>query len=139
MKRPAQTGWARARTAGKAHTSCVARGLANGALALCLLSAVLAVTVAPSSAAVRLCEPSVSSGPVEAATEKAARAGALASWTSKASAHGVGYASWRLAARKFIKCLPVERGGFTCLARAAPCTIEQAPARRHLRQKRIGV
>jgi hypothetical protein len=93
-----------------------------------------------SRAAVRLCEAPVSSGSVKGATESAARRGALAAWKAEAFVkHGERYTAWRLAVEKVLKCLPGKTGGFECLARAAPCTIEQAPARRELRKKRIGV
>ncbi len=90
-------------------------------------------------AAVRLCKPMETSGLVTGETELAARKLALDGWKAKALAHGEEYASWRLAADKFLECLPVKAGGFECIARAAPCTIEQAPARRELRSKRLGI
>lgn len=90
-------------------------------------------------AAVRSCEPHVSSGLVTGTSEDTARAAALAVWKSKALAHGKEYGSWRLAAEKTLACLPRSDGSFECLARAAPCTIEQAPDRRELRKNRIGI
>jgi hypothetical protein len=90
-------------------------------------------------AAVRICEPHVSSGLVTGTSEDTARAAALAVWKSKALAHGEEYGSWRLAAEKTLACLPRSDGAFECLARAAPCTIEQAPDRRELRKNRIGI
>lgn len=111
-------------------------GNAVGAVALAVASA---IAYAPAEAAVRLCEAPVSSGPVIGATEQEARKKALDSWKLKALQHGEPYASWRLAASKLFTCLPREQGGFECLARGAPCTIEQAPDRRELRQKRLGV
>ena len=105
-----------------------------------LLVAVLLTVAQSSDAAVRLCEAPVSSGPVKGATEKEARAAALAAWKAKTLAqHGERYAGWRIAVSKILKCLPDKQGGVDCLARATPCTIEQAPARRELRQKRLGV
>lgn len=109
--------------------------IAAGALAALLAAGGLA----PAAAAVRLCKEPVSSGPVAGTTETAARAAALAIWKAKALAHGEPYASWRLAAGKLLECLPRKEGGYECLARGAPCTIEQAPGRRHLRQKRLGI
>jgi hypothetical protein len=90
-------------------------------------------------AAVRLCEASVSSGPVTGTDEQTARAAALALWKSKALEHGEPYSSWRIAADKLLKCLPRDGGGYECLATARPCTIEQAPDRRELRKNRIGI
>ncbi len=69
----------------------------------------------------------------------ATRKAALDGWKAKALAHGEQYASWRLAADKFLECLPRKGGGYECIARAAPCTIDQAPARRELRSKRLGI
>lgn len=111
-------------------------------IAQALLFAVAPLPAPQSShAAVRLCEEPVSSGPVKGATEKEARAAALAAWQEKTRAgHGERYTSWRLADGKLLTCLPGKTGGgFECLARGAPCTIEQAPDRRELRQKRIGI
>ena len=92
----------------------------------------------PGHAAVRLCEP-VASALADGPTEKEARKAALAAWRAKALQHGEAYASWRIASGKLLKCLPRSAGGFECVARAEPCTIEQAPDRRELRRKRIGV
>ena len=91
------------------------------------------------TAAVRLCENAVSSGPVVGTTEKAGRKAALAIWKSRALVYGEPYASWRIAADKILKCFSREAGGYECLASARPCTIEQAPGRRELRQKRLGI
>jgi hypothetical protein len=93
----------------------------------------------PGYAAVRLCEQPASSGIAPGATEKEARKAALSAWRAQALQHGEAYASWRLAAGKLLKCLPTKSGGYECVARASPCTIEQAPDRRELRRKRIGV
>lgn len=90
-------------------------------------------------AAVRLCEPHVSSGLVTGTSEQTAKAAALAVWKSKAIEHGEDYGSWRLAAEKTLKCLPRGDGTFECLATAAPCVIEQAPDRREMRKKRLGI
>lgn len=91
------------------------------------------------SAAVRLCEAPVSSGIVTGTSEDTAKASALAIWKSKALKHGEGYDSWRLATEKTLKCLPRGDRMFECIASAAPCIIEQAPDRRHLREKRMGI
>jgi hypothetical protein len=90
-------------------------------------------------AAVRVCKPTVTSGFVAGEAELATRKQALDGWKAKALEHGEEYASWRLAADKFLECLPVKTGGFECIARGAPCTIDQAPARRELRSKRLGI
>ena len=110
-----------------------------GLAAVALLVAPVAAFDGGAIAAVRLCEAPVSSGLVSGATEVAARTAALALWRSKALAHGEPYASWRIASDKLLKCLPTDGGGYECLATAKPCTIEQAPARRELRQKRLGI
>ncbi|MDQ8697889.1 hypothetical protein [Hyphomicrobium sp. LHD-15] len=88
-------------------------------------------------AAVRLCQPVVSSGLVSAPTELEAKKRALDAWKAMALQHGEAYASWRLATDKLLECLPRKAGGFECLATGAPCTIEQAPDRRELREKRL--
>lgn len=106
---------------------------------VCCLMMLFAVLPGSSHAAVRLCEASVSSGPVTGTDERAARAAALALWKSKALEHGEPYGSWRIAADKLLKCLPRDGGGYECLASARPCTIEQAPDRRELRKNRIGI
>lgn len=95
----------------------------------------LSAPVELANAAVRLCEMSVSSGLVSGSSEHAARRDALTAWKSKAMRHGERYASWRIAIDKLLKCLPRD-GGYECLARARPCTIEQAPGRR---QPRLGI
>ncbi|MGE3230177.1 MAG: hypothetical protein AB7J30_12145 [Hyphomicrobium sp.] len=100
--------------------------------------AMLALSADAALSAVRLCEDPVSSGLVDGIDENKARAAALAQWKAKALAHGEGYASWRIAADKLLKCLP-KGDGFQCVAQAKPCTIEQAPDRRELRQKRLGI
>lgn len=108
-------------------------------LACVLLAASMIAFSGTPQAAVRLCKDVVSSGPFVADKELDARKGALDAWKAKALEHGEGYASWRLAEDKFLECLPRKAGGFECLARGAPCTIEQAPDRRHLREKRLGI
>jgi putative component of membrane protein insertase Oxa1/YidC/SpoIIIJ protein YidD len=110
----------------------------------CIAVAAAAVAIlAPGSgaalAAVRLCKPTVDGGFVTGDTEMGARKAALDGWKAKALAHGEEYASWRLAADKLLHCLPGKSGGYECIARAAPCTIDQAPARRELRSKRLGI
>jgi hypothetical protein len=109
------------------------------AMGVTALAMMLAACETPASAAVRLCEASVSSGQVAADKEMDARKGALDAWKAKARQHGEQYTSWRLAGDKFLECLPRKEGGFECIAKGAPCTIEQAPDRRELRQKRLGI
>jgi hypothetical protein len=108
-----------------------------------LIFAVASLTFAgpatPVRAAVRVCKGAVASPRVTAATEDAARKAALDAWKAEAEALGPGFSSWRLASGRFLKCLPAKAGGFECIASAAPCMIEQAPSRRHLREKRIGI
>lgn len=104
------------------------------------LAALLAVAALPAAAhaAVRICKPAVASDLTTDANEVTAKMAALDQWKAKAAAIGAGYTSWRLAADKFLQCLPAKDGsGFQCLARAAPCTIDQAPDRRELRDKRF--
>lgn len=118
----------------------MARALQAGRAA-CVACLAAATTLLPyvATAAVRLCENAVSSGPVVGTTEKAGRKAALAIWKSRALVYGEPYASWRIAADKILKCFSREAGGYECLASARPCTIEQAPGRRELRQKRLGI
>lgn len=111
----------------------------RGRFALAASLACLLALQDRASAAVRLCEASVTSGVVVGTNEETARAAALAMWKSKALAHGEAYASWRIAAEKLLKCLPRDGGGYECIAAARPCTIEQAPDRRDLRKNRIGI
>jgi hypothetical protein len=108
--------------------------------AFCLAAfATLSATCGDAPAAVRLCKPVVSGGLVTGNEETATRKAALDAWKALALEHGEQYASWRLAADKFLECLPGKGGGYECIARAAPCTIDQAPSRRELRSKRLGI
>lgn len=91
----------------------------------------------PVSAAVRLCKGEVASGLVRGESELEARKRALALWREKALAFGEEFSSWRLANGKLFTCLQHPLGGFGCLAKGAPCTIEQAPDRRENREKRF--
>ncbi|WP_439541072.1 hypothetical protein [Hyphomicrobium sp.] len=113
--------------------------MSKGAGAAAVMIVLLMAGSHSGDAAVRLCEQPVSSGIAPGATEKEARKAALSAWRAKALQHGEAYASWRLAAGKLLKCLPAKGGGYECVARANPCTIEQAPDRRELRRNRIGV
>jgi hypothetical protein len=96
-------------------------------------------TATSGEAAVRMCKPLVTSGLVVRPTEAEARREAMAAWIGKATRLGKGYASWRLATEKLIQCLPEKTGGFACFAKGMPCTIEQAPDRRQLRDNRIDI
>ena len=78
------------------------------------------------SAAVRSCGPIVSSEIAAAPTEAAAKAEALKQWRNVAAKRGPGYESWRLAARRSVKCFP-KAGGFECVALGAPCIVDQTP------------
>lgn len=92
------------------------------------------------TAAVRICEPHVSSGLVTGTSEQTAKAAALGLWKSKVVAqHGENHGSWRIAAEKSLQCLPRRDTMFECIARAAPCIIDQAPDRRDTRDKRMGI
>lgn len=106
-------------------------------LAIAIIALGPLVGAAPAVAAVRLCQSPVTSGVFAGQDETAARKLALDDWKAKASGFGDGFASWRLAAGKVLECVPGKNGGFECMAHGAPCTIEQAPARRELRAKRI--
>jgi hypothetical protein len=88
-------------------------------------------------AAVKLCRPSVTSGLIVRPTEFEARKEAMAIWKAKAMEFGEPYSSWRLASERLLHCLPRNDGSFECVANGMPCTVEQAPDRRHLRENRI--
>lgn len=88
---------------------------------------VLVMASAAANAAVRRCQPAVSSGAQEAATELEARKLALGNWLIAAGRYSPAHANWRLAAKKSITCSPIDSGGFRCLAIGAPCVIEQVP------------
>jgi hypothetical protein len=104
-----------------------------------MLGALLGASTSPSDAAVRLCRGTISSGPVIAATEREAKRQALDIWKGEAAKLGVSFSAWGRAADKILACKPAVGGKFVCLARAAPCTIEQAPNRRENRSKRIEI
>jgi hypothetical protein len=92
-----------------------------GALCLCLSSQV--------AAAVRVCSTPVVGPPQSAATELQARKQALEAW---AKAAGTVPSAWRLAADKRTACAPIagqSAPATTCIVRARPCLIDQAPGR----------
>lgn len=77
------------------------------------------------SAAVRVCQQTVSSGEVIAGSEMQARRAAIAAWQSSVStAYGEAFRAWRLAMSKAVKCLKVTRG-VACVALGRPCTVKQ--------------
>jgi hypothetical protein len=89
--------------------------------------------------AVRLCKETVTSGLYVDANEAIAKKQALDDWKAKAKTFGEEYTSWRLAEGRLLTCVPAKSGGHECLARGAPCTIEQAPSRRLLRSRRLDI
>ncbi len=111
----------------------LAKGLA---FALTAVSALAAATE-PSKSAVRLCGALVTSEVFTDAEELAAKKKALDDWKAKVQPLGEGYTNWVTAADKMIACVPSMSGGYECVARGHPCIIEQAPDRKHLRDKRI--
>lgn len=101
---------------------------------------VLAATLTtPAEAAVRICKGEVSSGLVGAANEQEAKKRALEVWRDKALELGKPFSAWRIAADKLLKCLPAKASGYECIARARPCTIDQAPDKRELRARRLEI
>jgi hypothetical protein len=91
------------------------------ALALCLAS--------PARAAVRVCASAVVGTPQSAPTELQARKQALEAWAKTA---GTVPSAWRLAVDKHTACAPITgqtAPATTCIVRARPCLIEQAPNR----------
>ena len=79
------------------------------------------------TAAVRVCQPIVSSDIAIAADELAAKKKALDQWRERALKAGPGYDVWRLAAQKSLKCLKKDDGTHECVAFGAPCLIQQNP------------
>jgi hypothetical protein len=78
-------------------------------------------------AAVRVCQPIVSSDIAIASSELAAKKKALDQWREEALKAGPGYDVWRLAAQKSLKCFKKDDGNFECVAFGAPCLIQQNP------------
>ena len=89
------------------------------------------------AAAVRVCQPPVSSGFILGPTEEEARQKTMRAWRDQALSFGEPYSSWRIASNKLFQCLPHEGGAVACIASGEPCIIDQAPSRRQLREKRI--
>jgi hypothetical protein len=92
------------------------------------LSAVLAAQD-PANAAVRTCAAAVMGQPQSAPTEIQARKQALEAW---AKAAGTVPSAWRLATDKHTACAPLAgqtAPATTCVVRARPCVIDQAPGR----------
>jgi hypothetical protein len=80
-------------------------------------------------AAVRSCAAAVMGAPQSAATELQARKQALEAW---AKAAGTLPSAWRLAVDKHTACAPIagqSAPATTCVVRARPCLIDQAPGR----------
>ena len=103
------------------------------------LAIALTGQISPSAtAAVRVCSSAITSTAI-AGTEPDARKSALDSWKVAAEKLGAGYASWRLAADRILKC-KIEGGDkFVCMASGRPCIIEQAPNTRELRKNRLDI
>jgi hypothetical protein len=98
--------------------------------ALGLFGIALAASVWPAAAAVRRCEAVIAGGLVEAASMTEARRLALAQWAAAVSArHGPNHSQWRLANSKSLACVALGGGSARCEAIAAPCIIDQNPAR----------
>jgi hypothetical protein len=85
--------------------------------------------ISPSSAwaAIRVCQPIVSSNIAVAPDELGAKKKALDQWREKALKSGPGYDVWRLAAEKSLKCFKKADGTHECVAFGAPCLIQQNP------------
>ncbi len=78
-------------------------------------------------AAVRICQPVVSSDIAVAPDELAAKKIALDQWREKALKAGPGYDLWRLAAQKSLKCFKKGDATYECVAFGAPCLVQQNP------------
>jgi hypothetical protein len=104
-------------------SSLPTRAMLSGAIAVLIMSTLSA------NAAVRKCQPGVTSEIVQGSTELLGKQRALLSWTTKAFKFGAGYASWRLADKKVLGCKKGKTTGeaFSCIAYAVPCTILQNP------------
>ncbi len=95
--------------------------------------------IAPSLAAVRICNDVVASDVVTAADEQSAKKQALDQWKAKASKAGPGYDGWGVAAEKSLKCFKKDNGTFECVAFGAPCVIQQNPKQKPQGRDRKGV
>ena len=90
----------------------------------------LAAFLLPASgeAAVRVCQPAVTSGPQAAATVGAGQRLAIQAWMASARAiGGDNLTSWRLAVNKSVSCKPGADNKIICTAVAEPCSISQVP------------
>jgi hypothetical protein len=92
-------------------------------------AALLAGSAGGALAATRVCAPRLDGVWHSAATERAARTGALASWVAQAGRLGPAFASWRLANNKSITCSAPAGGQVRCQARGSPCIMSQVPLR----------
>jgi hypothetical protein len=98
-------------------------------IALIVALFVTLVMPLPANAAVRRCMQPVVGPPQAAATELQARKQALEAW---AKAAGTVPSAWRLATDKQVACGPVAgqaAPATTCVVRARPCLVDQAPGR----------
>ena len=100
-------------------------------------AAIFFASAAP--AAVRVCQPVVSSDIAIAADELGAKKKALDQWREKALKAGPGYDVWRLAAEKSLKCFKNDDGTYECVAFGAPCLIQQNPNQKPVGKDRKGL
>ncbi len=87
---------------------------------------VVVLCASGAEAAVRVCNPEVTSGPRTEEDEGAARKAAFEAWTKAAAAYGPQFTRWQIAERRAIVCQP-SANRVQCEARGMPCTIRQAP------------
>jgi hypothetical protein len=100
-----------------------------GAASVCMVLIMPGLMGLPANAAVRRCMQPVVGPPQAAPTELQARKQALEAW---AKAAGTVPSAWRLATDKQVVCGPVAgqtAPATTCVVRARPCLIDQAPGR----------
>lgn len=102
----------------------------KNALQSAIVSGVAFLVPSGAMAAVRVCQPIVSSDIAVATDELSAKKKALEQWQAKALKAGQGYDVWRLAAQKSLKCFKKDDATFECVAFGAPCLIQQNPNRK---------
>ena len=102
----------------------------KNALQSAIVSGVAFLVPSGAMAAVRVCQPIVSSDIAVATDELSAKKKALEQWQAKALKAGPGYDVWRLAAQKSLKCFKKDDATFECVAFGAPCLIQQNPNRK---------
>jgi hypothetical protein len=105
---------------------------------LSLFLAVIAASATHASAAIRTCQPHVSSEVISAPAELEAKKLAIAQWQKLALKYGPNYDVWRLAAEKSLKCF-AKGAAFECVAFGAPCIIQQNPNQQPSRKDGKGV